>query len=224
MKPVTKRHAARLELERMVGIHEVGFNNRGPDVDRIEEHDTLPGIGYSWCQSTQNESWLRANGELLAGGTASVWKFNSDAHQHGWVVPTWAVEPDDHITYDFGEGSGGPYDHVGQVVAVVKVGPVLIVRTIEGNTSRDGHGSQSDGGGIYRKTRVVRASSVCIIRVPGLCPHPERYQPKPTAYERWAAWYLHGRRPQNRPNDAPRRISAQWWARLRADLKRRKKH
>jgi hypothetical protein len=218
VKPVTKRHAARLELERLVGVHEVGFSNHGPIVDKIEAADTLPGDGYSYCQSTQNYTWHLANDELLAGGTASVWFFVSTARKRKWVVPTWAVQQDDHITFDFGEGSGGPYDHVGQVIGVVKVGPVMVVRTIEGNTSPSSAGSQSNGGGIYRKTRIVKASTVCIVRVPGECPHAARYQPKPTAYERWAAWYLHGRKRSRRPKDAPARISAAWWARLRKQI------
>ena len=37
-----------LELE---GVHEVGFNNRGPQVEEIQKADDLPGGGYAWCVS-----------------------------------------------------------------------------------------------------------------------------------------------------------------------------
>ena len=60
---ITKREAALRELSKLVGVHESGSNNRGPMVDRIEAADTLPGNGYSWCQSTQNYAWRLANGE-----------------------------------------------------------------------------------------------------------------------------------------------------------------
>jgi hypothetical protein len=174
---ITKREAAFRELEKLVGASETTGPNRGPIVDKIEAADTLAGIGYSYCQSTENYTWFVANDELLAGGTASVWQFYNWANDKGYKV-TRPLRYD-HVTYDFGEGSGGPYDHVGQVEKVLRLGPVLIIRTIEGNTSPSNAGSQSNGGGIYRKTRTVKASSVAFFRVPGECPHPYRYMKQP---------------------------------------------
>lgn len=218
---ITKREAALRELQKLVGVHEEGSNNHGRMVDLIERADSLAGDGYSWCQSTQNYAWLKANGEPLAGGTASVYFFNAWARAgHARILaPFERPARGDHITFAW--HGGGPYDHVGQIEKVLSVGPILIVQTIEGNTGPAGAVSDPGTGrdGVYRKRRVVARSSVAIIRVPGNCPHPERYVVK-TAYERWRDWYL-GHRKGKRPN-VPRRISAAWWARFRADLKRRR--
>lgn len=172
---ITKREASLHELIKLVGVHEVGGNNRGPVVDKIERWDTLPGIGYSWCQSTQNFTWKVANDEYLAGGTASVWAFASWCRQRRYEVDR--PLRGDHVTYDF--YGHGPYDHVGQIEKVLRLGPLVVLRTIEGNTSKGDGGSQEDGGGIYRRTRIVRRSSVAFFRVPGYCPHPHRYEPHP---------------------------------------------
>lgn len=243
---VTKREAAFRELEKLVGVHESGAPNRGPVVDAIEAADTLAGNGYSWCQSTQNYAWKRANGELLAGGTASVWFFVSECRRKGYEVER--PYRFDHVTYDF--HGHGPYDHVGQIERVVRFGPVVVLRTIEGNTSAATSGSQDNGDGVYRKTRVVRRSSVAFFRVPGLCPHPTRYRParkrvlkatQPKAkgalekarnlsgYWAWLAWTL-GEGPykawgpragKSRPN-VPHRIPRSWWVRRAAYLTKRK--
>jgi hypothetical protein len=173
-----KREAAYRELVKLIGASETAGPNRGPVVDAIEEADNLPGIGYSYCQSTQNYTWRLANGEYLAGGTASVWAFASWARTRGYIVTV--PGPYDHVTYDFGEGSGGPYDHVGQIEKVLSAdGMTVTLQTIEGNTSPSVAGSQSNGGGIYRKVRTVQRSRVLFVRVPGACPNSKRYDPKP---------------------------------------------
>lgn len=213
---ITKREAALRELQKLVGVHEEGSNNHGRKVDWIQTLDSLPGTGYAWCQSTQNAAWWLANGELLAFGTASVYFFVRAYARH--VVPGKPKRAD-HVTFAFGRG--GPYDHVAQIERVLKIGPVLYLVTIEGNTGPSGSVSDPGTGrdGVYRKRRVVRRSSVAIVRVPGLCPHPERYAPKPTPYQRWKAWYLAGRRGK-RPN-VPRKISAAWWTKLRAQQRKK---
>lgn len=228
---VTKREAAYHELVRLLGIHEDARANRGPMVDKIEAADTLPGNGYSWCQSAQNYAWKLANGELLANGTASVWAFTKWADERGYRVSRPFKY--DHVTYDF--HGHGPYDHVGMVEKVLRLGPVMIIRTLEGNTSSGSAGSQDNGGGLYRRTRTVRRSSVAFFRVPGTCPHPERYRVGPTdalrrktGYWSWLAWYLgegpwrpYGpRNAKARPN-VPARIPSKWWSALRAFLKKR---
>lgn len=235
---VSKREAAYHELVKLIGVSETTGPNRGPMVDRIEAADTLPGNGYSYCQSTQNYTWKVANGELLARGTASVWAFTVWARTRGYEVDRPLRY--DHVTYDFGEGSGGPYDHVGQIEKVLRLGPVMVIRTIEGNTSPGTSGSQTNGGGIYRKWRTVLRSRVAFFRVPGLCPHPERYGPKPTpavaalrakkGYYPWLNWYLgendwkhYGpRNPRVRPN-VPAAIPTVWWSALNDLLELRKK-
>jgi len=168
---ISKREASFRELEKLVGVSETTGPNRGPIVDKIEAADSLDGNGYSWCQSTQNYAWVLANGELLAFGTASVWAFTKWAARYEVTRP-YAF---DFVTFDFGE-SGGAFDHVGQVEKVLQFGSRIVLQTIEGNTSPTAAGSQSNGGGVYRKTRTVDASKVRFFRVPGLCPHPARYE------------------------------------------------
>lgn len=219
---VTKREAALRELQKLVGVHEEGRNNHGHLVDIIEHADTLPGDGYSWCQSTQNYAWLKANGELLAGGTASVYFFVSWAaisKRRALINPLGGPRRGDHVTFAF--HGGGPYDHVGQIERVLRVGPVMYLVTIEGNTGATGSVSDPGTGrdGIYRKRRVVRRSSIDIVRVLGNCPHPERYEPK---RDRWLRWVLGGRKGK-RPN-VPWRIPAAWWKALaKAQKARRRK-
>src|SRR3954468_13159988 len=97
-----KREAAYHEIVKMIGIHEVGANNRGPAVEQIQKDDTLknPDIGYPWCQSTQNEAWLPGPDELLADGTASVNIFHAWAQMNGYIVPNnEAPQAYDHILY-----------------------------------------------------------------------------------------------------------------------------
>lgn len=165
---MTKREAALREFIKLIGTTEVGGNNRGPVVDKIESADSLPGIGYAWCQSAVNYAWKLATGDMLAGGTASVGLFVSWAKSKGYVV----TRPyrGDHVAYQF-DSDNWP-DHVGMVEKVLQLGPTFILQTIEGNTSSGEAGSQDDGDGIYRRRRIVRASRVVFVRVPGDMPPP----------------------------------------------------
>lgn len=202
---ISKREASFRELEKLVGVSETTGPNHGPVVDKIEAADSLPGDGYSYCQSTQNYAWKLANGELLAFGTPSVWAFVQWAVARDYEVKTSYAY--DFVTYNFGE-SGGAFDHVGQVEKVLlRFGSTLVLQTIEGNTSPTASGSQSNGGGVYRKTRTVDVSKVRFFRVPGLCPHPARYAPKPT---------LAQQRAKLRAAILAKRSSGATWAALRA--------
>ena len=177
VRPVLKREAALRELQKLVGLRESGQNNRGKGVDAITRADTLPGVGYAWCQALQNFAWRRANGEYLAGGTASVGKFRQWAADRAYVLRDSArPQRADHITFLFDGDSWD--DHVGMIERVIKVGPVLYLVTIEGNTGPTGSVSDPGTGrdGVYRKRRVVRRNRCRIIRVRGYCPHPARYQ------------------------------------------------
>jgi len=174
-------------LTGFLGKHEEGGNNRGAFVGMVQRADGLTGEGYAWCQALQNACWRLATGgtikriggrdeivggKMLAGGTASVGQFVAYARTRGWVVDRplkW-----DHVAYLFDTDAWA--DHVGQIEKVLKLGPVLVIRTIEGNTSADSGGSQADGDGVYRKTRTVRASRVVFIRVPGLAVEPPKLE------------------------------------------------
>lgn len=163
------------------GLREVGSNNHGPMVDAITRADNLPGIGYSWCQSTCNAAWRLATGgtiqfakgvfnivggNMLLGGTASVGLFLTNARRMGYVV----VRPlrGDHVCYHKRPGDW-PY-HVGMLDKVLALGPVLVLRTVEGNTGYSGASVSDPGTGrdaVLVKRRVIRRSLVTFVRVPG---------------------------------------------------------
>jgi hypothetical protein len=193
-----RRELAVRQIAKWVGRHEVGYNNRGPFVEMLQRADSLPGEGYAWCQSLQNGAWRlvtggrvqKVNGRdeivggtMLGGGTASVGMFRDWARSMGYIV----TRPfrGDHVLFQFTSDTWP--DHIGIVEKVLRLGPVLILQTLEGNTSPDAGGSQSDGGGVYRRRRVVRTSKVIFVRMPGdvEVESPPPPKPKPemvTAY------------------------------------------
>lgn len=76
-------------------------------------------------------------------------------------VPSWASTVNGHIkTVALREAKRGDHlclfddAHIETVTRVLI--PGLVFRTIGGNTAPDSGGSQSNGGGVYRKTRYAR--------------------------------------------------------------------
>lgn len=156
-----KRTPARIRAlniaRREVGVHEVGFHNRGKRVDEYERADNLPGVGYAWCMAFVQWSYRRA-GHPLPNMTASVGTFLSWARGIGWVVQRPARG--DLVCFNF-DSDEWP-DHVGFVLWRIPGG---FIRTLEGNTSPSAAGSQADGGGVYRRVRSTRRCA--FVRVPG---------------------------------------------------------
>jgi len=145
-----------------VGIHEDGFTNRGKRVDEYAKAGNA-GLGVAWCMNFV--AWVRAKaGYPLPIKTSSVWALLQDAKARGYVV----TRPfrGDLITFAF--KSSTPIDHVGFVYRViVAFGPILTLRTIEGNTSPEGvAGSQENGGNVARRIRIVKRSKVAFLRYP----------------------------------------------------------
>jgi peptidoglycan hydrolase-like protein with peptidoglycan-binding domain len=70
----------------------------------------------------------------------------------GRFIPRYGdARPGDVVFFDWQGGqSAGGTDHVGFVESVLPDGRI---QTIEGNTSGDSNGSQSDGGGVWRRVR-----------------------------------------------------------------------
>lgn len=66
------------------------------------------------------------------------------------------AQPGDVVLFDW---DGGESDHVG----IVEKNFGSYIQTIEGNTSSGSSGSQSNGGGVYRRTRAW-STVVCIVR------------------------------------------------------------
>jgi hypothetical protein len=146
-----------------LGIHEVGANNHGPWVKKFLGAVGLPE-GYAWCDAFQSYEIEGVAGHKLPIESASVGQTYATAKQLGWVVPKPARG--DLVCYDF-DGDGQFDDHIGLVVQVLGVGPMLTLQTVEGNTSSGVAGSQGDGDGVFLRRRVISARSAAFVRIPG---------------------------------------------------------
>jgi hypothetical protein len=146
-----------------LGIHEVGGNNHGPWVKKFLAEVGLPE-GYAWCDAFQSFEMRGAAGHQLPIESASVLQTYATGKKLGWAVTKPARG--DLVCYDF-DGDGQFNDHIGLVVRVVSIGPMLTLETVEGNTSSGVAGSQGDGDGVFLRRRVVSAKSVGFIRIPG---------------------------------------------------------
>jgi hypothetical protein len=151
-----------------LGIHEVGGNNHGPWVKKFLAEVGLPE-GYAWCDAFQSYEEDGVAGHRLPIESASVEQTYDTAKKLGWVVSTPARG--DLVCYDF-DGDGRFNDHIGIVVKVLSLGPMLTLQTVEGNTSSGTGGSQGDGDGVYIRRRVVSAKSVAFVRIPGVVADP----------------------------------------------------
>lgn len=151
------------EAAAKLGIHEVGGNNRGPWVKKFLAEVGLPE-GYAWCDAFQSYEEDGVAGHRLPIESASVGQTYATAKRLGWVVRTPARG--DLVCYDF-DGDGQFDDHIGIVAKVIALGPFLTLKTVEGNTNSGFAGSQSDGDGVYLRRRIVSATSVAFVRIPG---------------------------------------------------------
>lgn len=149
-------------------IQEVGPNNHGPWVKKFLHEVGLPE-GYAWCDAFQSYEEHAVAGRPLPIESASVIQTYELARSRGWL----ATRPfrGDLVLFDF-DGDGRTNDHIGCVVRVLSIrfpGRWLL-RTVEGNTSSGKAGSQTDGGGVYIRTRLVAKKSVAFVRIPGRAP------------------------------------------------------
>lgn len=145
-------------------IHEVGANNHGPWVKRYLAHVGLPE-GYAWCDAFQSFEESIVAGHRLPIESASVGQTYATAKTLGWVVKR--PRRGDLVCFDF-DGDGQYDDHIGIVVRVLRITPTLLVlKTVEGNTSSGTGGSQADGGGVYIRTRTIARNRCAFVRIPG---------------------------------------------------------
>jgi hypothetical protein len=159
-----------------LGIREMGGNNHGPWVKKFLGEVGLPE-GYAWCDAFQSFEMEGAAGHKLQIESASVAQTYVTGKNLGWAVSKPARG--DLVCYDF-DGDGQFDDHIGLVVKVLSVGPMLTLQTVEGNTSSGVAGSQGDGDGVFLRRRVVSAKSVGFIRIPGNIADPvQPAKPKP---------------------------------------------
>jgi hypothetical protein len=162
-----------------LGIHEIGGDNHGPWVKKFLAEVGLPE-GYAWCDAFQSFEMATVAGKKLPIESASVAQTYNTAAKLGWLV----IKParGDLVCYDF-DGDGQFDDHIGLVVRVVAIGPVLTLETVEGNTSSGNAGSQANGDGVFLRRRVISASKVAFVRIPGEVAGPvEKVAPDPEAH------------------------------------------
>ena len=102
--------------------------------------------GYAWCMMFVMWCFSQAGAlELLPKRTASCGDLMRSAKAAGYWV-TEDYRPGDVVIYDF--PGGAATDHCGIVETEL---PDYGVQAVEGNTSQSG--SQSNGGGVFRRTR-----------------------------------------------------------------------
>lgn len=155
--------AARVaEKEVAAKVHEVGGNNRGPAVREFLKATGL-GEGYAWCCAFAVWCFLQAGATTIAH-TAGVWVMWDWARRNGYLVSR--PFRGDIVLYDF--YGHGIQDHAGIVAKVLSIRLVgrWYIKTIEGNTSSDDKGSQSEGDGVFVKRRLVRRDRVAFVRIP----------------------------------------------------------
>lgn len=144
--------------------HETGQNNRGPWVDQIEAELGLRG--EPWC-AVAVQHWLHEAGWKVPRGAfneaycpafvqiAAARKFGLS------LVPAGKAGAGDLALFDWDHDRIA--DHIGFIRRRLPGGVLL---TVEGNTQSGNAGSQSDGGGVYRRTRFPNAV-MAYVRVQG---------------------------------------------------------
>ena len=108
-------------------------------------------------------SWVLDRAGIKAFGfpTASCVTIASGARKAGTIRSSKRdAQAGDVVLFDW-DGDGSP-DHVG----FVELNMGSYIQTIEGNTSSGKSGSQSNGGGVYRRTRDW-SPVYCVIRIDG---------------------------------------------------------
>ena len=139
-------------------------SNRGPKITAWQEMSGYPGGGVPWCQCFVNASAYvgtrkRLKPAAIGGYTVAVVNM-ADRGDHGLKrISLNEARPGDWVYFDFPGGEST--DHVGMFLS--RDGDT--VYTIEGNTSSGDSGSQSNGGGVFRRTRS-RSLISAVVRPP----------------------------------------------------------
>ena len=141
-------------------------SNQGPLITQWQELSGFPGGGVAWCQCFVNASAYvgsrkRIKPSWFGGYTPSVVEMAGN-HEHGLRrISLNDARPGDWLYFKFPGVSSDVCDHVG--LFMHRDGDT--VHTIEGNTSSGDAGSQSNGGGVFRRTRD-RSLIAFVVRPP----------------------------------------------------------
>ena len=129
---------------------EVGYTE-GPNNANRYAAEVGHANNQAWC-GTFTDAMLKRAGQL--GEPSSVWTPSGlQAYRRAGraIDRNGPVQPGDLVYFDWQGGTAtSGVDHVGIVVGTRPDGQV---ETIEGNTSPSNAGSQSNGGGVYRRVR-----------------------------------------------------------------------
>ena len=110
------------------------------------------GIVGPWCAMSVSRAYVAAGSKAFQRGRhySYVPYIVADARAgRNNLALTRHPEPGDLVCYDWNHD--GVADHVGLFEAWITPGARF--HAVEGNTSSDDHGSQSNGGGVYRRQR-----------------------------------------------------------------------
>lgn len=144
-----RRLLAMAQIADKIKVREVGGNNRGPWVAAMLDTTDLES-GYSWCAAALKFASLAADApapERPGFNPAAVigWK--------RWLEARGGLRDNPERGFIAMHRTTATQGHIGIVVRSITP---LLVQTIEGNTSPGPDGSQSDGGGLYRRIRPRR--------------------------------------------------------------------
>jgi hypothetical protein len=162
-----RARAVRWALNAVGVVEHPPASNKGPRITAWQELCGYPGAGEPWCQCfAANSFYFGSHNTIdpkdIGGYTVSV---VDRAKNHeimggrkGWdVVSLDKARRGDWVYFDF-DGTG--IEHVGVYLSH----DASTVTCCEGNTSK-GNGSQSNGGGVFVKTRS-RSVVAAVVAVP----------------------------------------------------------
>lgn len=164
-----ERAVGYMEADARARVHEIGGNNRGAEIAK-RLHAADVDVPAPWCAAELVYAFARG-GRILRGFVLAYvpsWVQTARAHRCGLSeVAAKDARRGDAVAFDF--NGDGIHDHIGLLRKAVKLGPVLALTTVEGNTqSQQGTGDQSGrsgGDGVFLRTRLMRASRVVFVRV-----------------------------------------------------------
>lgn len=137
-------------------------SNRGGMITAWQQRFGSWLLGTPWCGTFCGNMLLFAGVKGVSGRIASVALIEDDARAGRGPFASWAsnhgrVHPGDLVVL-FGRGV-----HVGMVRSIKN----NVVYTIEGNTSSGTWGSQSNGGGVYKRARPIsQVHGFAIVKFP----------------------------------------------------------
>lgn len=146
-------------------LSQLGTTENPPGSNRTPYGVAYGMNGAAWCGEFVWWAFHRAGLDLKGLGIYPAYTpaFCSQARAKGWqAVPFASARRGDVVFMNFAPG-GDPIEHVGLAIG----GPAGLASlpTVEGNTSSADAGSQSNGGGVFRKWRAP-SSVVVILRPP----------------------------------------------------------